>query len=162
MEAATKTHLFTAFDVTVAGCGQLLCEIQLMHVKIWNVLQESLSPTDVCKIQKIGYLASPLPKIPRKSTFTVGRATKFEDSTKFVNTGTKKSVNTQFDNGKSFLHSLTHTKGEVAIDRSLQDRCNSLSPRARLKQAKVTNELIFYFVSITLSAQVMHHNIGDR
>ena len=111
VEAAVTSRRYTALEVTVGGCGQLLCQIQIVHRDVWNALHNNFGPAELSDLERVSYL------LPGDTTYANANA----------NANAKANVNANAN-----VQSVDKDdSGEELVSPKMS------SPRAKLQHAKV-------------------------
>eukprot|EP00750_Incisomonas_marina_P019763 INCI3619.5.p1 GENE.INCI3619.5~~INCI3619.5.p1 ORF type:complete len:2479 (+),score=381.36 INCI3619.5:687-7439(+) len=56
LEAAQGSLRFTTVDLAVAGCGQFICTLQIVHRSVWDALHNALTPADLYELEQASFL----------------------------------------------------------------------------------------------------------
>ena len=59
VDAAHTNLRFTAVELSVSGCGQLVCQLQIVHRAVWDALNAAFTPLQLAELERVGYLLTP-------------------------------------------------------------------------------------------------------
>jgi hypothetical protein len=135
LDAARGSQLFTAVEVTVAGSGQLLCQLQIMHVRVWRALHDAFTPVELRELQHAGYVLTNV--VAEAEEGAGGREAGGAEE------GDRGDAQQQQVQAQADHEQEDHDGG--GADQESPVRGNSASPRAKLSRAQVLDRKLSSF-----------------